>query len=167
MRHADLYKCEACGNTGELSDLYFEERDGVNYCLECNGNGEISLIADIEAHEEMVKNNKPQQFCGLCWHTTKEAKEDLHKELVTGWFYCIDCGKFLGDKLPISRAEFPTFDNANDVQMLVDKLVERAMTTQFEEYMIKKSLSGRPLATSIYQSPPEQAQLILDFIREV
>lgn len=57
---SEIYKCEACGMAGELEDLHHEEIDGVLTCLECNGGGQLSTQAEIDAHEQMVESLKPK-----------------------------------------------------------------------------------------------------------
>ena len=57
----DIYECPACGTTGDLNDLYHDEIDGVLICRECNGDGELCLQAELQAHDEMVKEKtKPK-----------------------------------------------------------------------------------------------------------
>jgi hypothetical protein len=73
------------------------------------------------------------EFCGLCWHEKGFIRNGSNN--YTGpSTNCKHCGIYmLADK-----NKNPTFDNANDVQMLVDQLYSKAELQNFEWWMTLK-----------------------------
>ena len=50
----------------------------------------------------MSDNQIIHEAMGLCWHENVVAE-------TPGWFYCIDCGVFVGDTLPIPSSDYPDY----------------------------------------------------------
>ena len=81
-----------------------------------------------------------------------------------GWFYCIDCGEFVGDVLPIPASDFPDYTQDPHNGRLMDWMREEAKWWEFDCWLI----SEHSMTMVLFNLEPRQEQvaLIAKAIRE-